>query len=103
MKELKAVEILTLLQRVDDVSTRQMQKEIQEALVELDELTQEKSCERCEHSKDIAELEAMVNKMKCCENCKSHINIGSECLLDMEDRLTCKVNNYSNWKLKDNK
>ena len=54
MKELKAVEILTLMQRVDDVSTRQMRKEIQEALVELDELTQEKSCERCEHSKDIA-------------------------------------------------
>ena len=54
MKKLKATEILTLLQRVDDVSTRQMQKEIQEALVELDELTQEKICERCEHSKDIA-------------------------------------------------
>ena len=51
----------------------------------------------------IAELEAMAQKMKCCENCKSHINVGSECLLDMEDRLTCKANNYSNWKLKDNK
>ena len=35
MKELKAVEILTLMQRVDDVSTRQMQKEINEALAEL--------------------------------------------------------------------
>jgi hypothetical protein len=39
MKELKAVEILTLMQRVDDVSTRQMQKEINEALAELQELT----------------------------------------------------------------
>ena len=48
MKELKAVEILTLMQRVDDVSTRQMQKEIQEALAELKELTQEKSCNGCE-------------------------------------------------------
>ena len=46
--ELKAVEILTLMQRVDDVSTRQMQKEIQEALAELKELTQEKSCNGCE-------------------------------------------------------
>ena len=35
MKELKAVEILTLMQRVDDVSTRQMQKEINETLAEL--------------------------------------------------------------------
>ena len=35
MKEFKAVEILTLMQRVDDVSTRQMQKEINEALAEL--------------------------------------------------------------------
>ena len=35
MKELKAVEILILMQRVDDVSTRQMQKEINEALAEL--------------------------------------------------------------------
>ena len=35
MKELKAVEILLLMQRVDDVSTRQMQKEINEALAEL--------------------------------------------------------------------
>ena len=35
MKECKAVEILTLMQRVDDVSTRQMQKEINEALAEL--------------------------------------------------------------------
>ena len=51
----------------------------------------------------IAELEAMAQKMKCCENCKSHINVGSECLLDMPVRLTCKANNYSNWKLKDNK
>ena len=48
MKELKAVEILTLLQIVDDVSTRQMQKEIQEALAELQKLTQEKSCKGCE-------------------------------------------------------
>ena len=35
MKELKAVEILILMQRVDDVSTRLIQKEINEALVEL--------------------------------------------------------------------
>ena len=35
MKELKAIEILLLMQRVDDVSTRLIQKEINEALVEL--------------------------------------------------------------------
>ena len=35
MKELKAVEILLLMQRVDDVSTRLIQKEINEALAEL--------------------------------------------------------------------
>ena len=50
MKELKAVEILTLMQRVDNVSTRQMQKEINEALAELQELTQEKSREGCTHN-----------------------------------------------------
>ena len=51
---------------------------------------------------NIAELEAIIEKMKCCENCKSHINVGSKCLLDMEDSLDCRANNYSNWKLKDN-
>ena len=53
--------------------------------------------------KRISELEVMVEKMKCCENCKSYINIGSNCLLDMEDRLTCKANNLSKWQLKDNR
>ena len=51
---------------------------------------------------NIVELEAIIEKMKCCENCKSHINVGSKCLLDMEDSLDCRANNYSNWKLKDN-
>ena len=49
---------------------------------------------------NIAELEAIIEKMKCCENCKSHTNVGSKCLLDMEDSLDCRTNNYSNWKLK---
>ena len=51
---------------------------------------------------NIAELEAIIEKMKCCENCKSHTNVGSKCLLDIEDSLGCRANNYSNWKLKDN-
>ena len=51
---------------------------------------------------NIAELEAMVQKMKCCENCKSYTNVGSNCLLDMEDSLGCRANNYLNWKLKEN-
>ena len=51
---------------------------------------------------NIAELEAIIEKMKSCENCESHTNVGSKCLLDMEDSLDCKANNYSNWKLKDN-
>ena len=50
----------------------------------------------------IAELEAIIEKMKSCENCESHTNVGSKCLLDMEDSLDCRTNNYSNWKLKDN-
>ena len=50
----------------------------------------------------IAELEAIIEKMKSCENCESHTNVGSKCLLDMEDSLECRANNYSNWKLKDN-
>ena len=50
----------------------------------------------------IAELEAIIYKMKSCENCESHTNVGSKCLLDMEDSLDCRTNNYSNWKLKDN-
>ena len=51
---------------------------------------------------NIAELEAIIEKMKSCENCESHTNVGSNCLLDMEDSLGCRANNYSNWKLKDN-
>ena len=51
---------------------------------------------------NIAELEAIIEKMKCCENCESHTNVGSKCLLDIEDSLECRANNYSNWKLKDN-
>ena len=51
---------------------------------------------------NIAELEAIIEKMKSCENCESHTNVGSKCLLDMEDSLDCRANNYSNWKLKDN-
>ena len=51
---------------------------------------------------NIAELEAIIEKMKSCENCESHTNVGSKCLLDMEDSLDCRTNNYSNWKLKDN-
>ena len=50
----------------------------------------------------IAELETIIEKMKCCENCKSHTNVGSNCLLDMDDSLDCRANNYSNWKLEDN-
>ena len=51
---------------------------------------------------NIAELEAIIEKMKCCENCESHTNVGSKCLLDIEDSLECRANNYSNWKLKSN-
>ena len=51
---------------------------------------------------NIAELEAIIEKMKSCENCKSYINVGSKCLLDIEDSLECRANNYLNWKLKDN-
>ena len=51
---------------------------------------------------NIAKLETIIEKMKCCENCKSHTNVGSNCLLDMEDSLGCRANNYLNWKLKDN-
>ena len=51
---------------------------------------------------NIAELEAIIEKMKCCENCKSYTNVGSNCLLDMDDSLDCKANNYLNWKLKGN-
>ena len=50
----------------------------------------------------IEELETMTEKMKSCENCESHTNVGSKCLLDMEDSSHCRTNNYSNWKLKDN-
>ena len=50
----------------------------------------------------IAELETIIEKMKSCENCESHTNVGSKCLLDMEDSLECRANNYLNWKLKDN-
>ena len=51
---------------------------------------------------NIAKLETIIEKMKCCENCESHTNVGSNCLLDMEDSLDCRANNYLNWKLKDN-
>jgi Mor family transcriptional regulator len=88
MKELKAVEILTLMQRVDDVSTRQMQKEINEALVELQELTQEKSCEwtdendgyfdgyktACGQIQYFGEGEISDNKYKFCPYCGGNID-----------------------------
>ena len=45
---------------------------------------------------NIAELEAIIEKMKSCENCESHTNVGSKCLLDMEDSLECRANNYLN-------
>ena len=51
---------------------------------------------------NIAELEAIIEKMKSCENCESRTNVGSKCLLDIEDSLECRANNYLNWKLKDN-
>ena len=43
---------------------------------------------------NIAELEAIIEKMKCCENCESHTNVGSKCLLDIEDSLECRANHY---------
>ena len=45
---------------------------------------------------NIVELEAIIEKMKSCENCESHTNVGSKCLLDMEDSLDCRTNNYLN-------
>ena len=86
--ELKAVEILTLMQRVDDVSTRQMQKEINEALAELQELTQEKSCEwtdendgyfdgyktACGQIQYFGEGEISDNKYKFCPYCGGKID-----------------------------
>ena len=60
MKELKAVEILEDLKRVHSTLSKNIglktstELSIRQALAELAELTQEKSCERCEHSKDIA-------------------------------------------------
>ena len=51
---------------------------------------------------NIVELEAIIEKMKSCENCESHTNVGSNCLLDTEDSLGCRANNYLNWKSKDN-
>ena len=53
-------------------------------------------------NQEISALKAQIEKMKCCENCKSYTNVGSNCLLDMEDSLGCRANDYLNWKLKDN-
>ena len=63
MKELKAVEILTnyiknlneMVVSLEEAPTvRILEYEAEQALAELKELTQEKSCEGCEHSKDMA-------------------------------------------------
>ena len=49
----KAIKMLTNIKNASRVFGIRPD-EIDEALAELAELTQEKSCERCEHSKDIA-------------------------------------------------
>lgn len=50
----------------------------------------------------IAELEAMVQKMKCCENCISNTYFGSAqyCTHPVEVESMCRRNKYSEWKLR---
>ena len=55
MKELKAVEMLQEIAiRLDPFDNKIELALLDGVFAELQELTQEKSCERCEHSKDIA-------------------------------------------------
>ena len=63
---------------------------------------------RTDRAKDerIAELEAMMQKLKCCENCSSFIETyfdDNYCKLTIDEEKECQKNNYSQWQLKDNK
>ena len=52
----------------------------------------------------IAELEAQIEKMKCCENCKHHCFWGDElkCMvLSYEEELKC-MKTKEHWEIKEN-
>ena len=49
----------------------------------------------------IKQLEAQIEKMKCCENCKQHRFWGNElgCKLDLDKQFECDNNNHKYWEL----
>ena len=47
------------------------------------------------------ELLQLIEKMKCCENCKHHRFWGNEldCKLELDKRFECDNNNHKYWEL----
>lgn len=51
--------------------------------------------------KRIAELEAQIEEMKCCENCKNYNNFHRHCEFDAKHSVECHCNNYKLWEIKE--
>ena len=47
------------------------------------------------------ELEAQIEKMKCCGNCKNFNNFQEHCELDATHSVECHCNNYKLWEIKE--
>lgn len=56
-----------------------------------------------QHAEDyIKSLEAQIEKMKCCGNCKNFNNFRVHCELDVTHSVECHCNNYKLWEIKEN-
>ena len=51
--------------------------------------------------KRIAELEAQIEKMRCCENCRNYNNFHRHCEFDATHSVECHCNNYKLWEIKE--
>ena len=113
---IKAIAILQELLNYEEEAKAKV--EIQEAIAELQTTQAKLETERDKYNTtaanlqisrqkaydNIAELEAMVQKMKCCENCKAGVECdegGIYCAKQFEDDFNC--DNYSKWQLEDKK
>ena len=58
--------------------------------------------ELTEKGKQIEELEAQIEKMKCCTNCKHYKHLVGCMIADQPNHRQCDVDNWKSWKLKEN-
>ena len=48
-----------------------------------------------------AGLEAQIEKMRCCENCKNYNNFHRHCEFDATNSVECHCNNHKLWEIKE--